>query len=800
MAHQQTKTPTFHLAMAMILAFGAISACGGNAANNGPGQPIPSAVPPTPPPTPPAPPPPPPPTVSLAEFNAQPGLAQINTLPAFNADILGEGALIAIIDTGIDIDDPEFAGRIDPRSDDLAIEPFVDAEDARPGGPSLQDTQGHGTSVASIAAAGANGQGLVGVAPEATILAFRGNLEDDPDTPDENESLTILGGAITEGVIRAVDANADVINLSLGSDEDGALDGFTGIVDFAGFNDVVTILSAGNQGPDSGQPQASAQSVSSMEARGTAIAVGAVDANNRITSFSNVAGDSAEFFIVAPGLGIPTVDVDGGFRPFSGTSASAPHVAGAVALIRGLWPQLTAAETVEIILDTATDLGAVGTDPIFGRGLLNVGAALEPSGALSVSTPNGQTVSVAALANTLSGPFGGTSFDVGPVVGLDRFGRDFSVSLDGLSGQSDTARFALGSAVRPFQSIQSEREALPTGGSLTFQLSETDPRQRPDQATLFRDINGSDIENAAERRLALSFTQPLGLNGSQFTLSQGFSPRQVDRLSSLSTQQNTLSRSAFSDAFLPDSVDAVTSILALGNVESGQFDLLASSVAPGDVPFLNDPLLADPQTDLATVSTVRLGYTRQISRATLRIETGFQDEPDTILGAWFADGFFGEQNGTETVYSAFAGKIDLSSRISLLGRYSLGFSQLPEIGASGLVTSGSTLRSSQFSLGLQGTGLFARNDQLSLSISQPLQVRSGGLTLTLPTGFDQQSEQVSFSTISTDFGSSARQFDLEAAYALPSLRGVSFLLNGAVGLTGFGAGETAVALSARTRF
>ena len=66
--------------------------------------------------------------------------------------------------------------------------------------------------------------------------------------------------------------------------------------------------------------------------------------------------------------------------PNSGTSMAAPVVSGAAAVLKGAFPNLTARQVVDILLRTATDLGAPGTDPVYGRGLVNLARALQPIG------------------------------------------------------------------------------------------------------------------------------------------------------------------------------------------------------------------------------------------------------------------------------------------------------------------------------------------------------------------------------------------------------------------------------------
>ena len=735
--------------------------------------------------------------VTQAELNAQPGLAQINAVTAFDNDIFGEGALISVIDTGIDENNAEFAGRIDARSADVGTDDFSNDDDARTISD-LQDNQGHGTAVAAIAAGAANGAGSVGVAPDATILAFRGNLNDDPDTDDDDEALTILGGAISEGFRRSVSAGADVINLSLGSDEDGSRESFANLLAFAGSNNVVTVLSAGNEGD--ADPQLSGQAVVEADVAGTAIVVGAVDFNNNIASFSNTAGLAAEFFIVAPGVRITTAAIGGGTRSFSGTSASAPHVSGAVGLVRALWPQLSAAETVEIILDSATDLGAPGTDPIFGRGLLNVGAALEPSGQLSVPSATGSSAPVSALASNLPSAAGSGFADIGPIVGIDRFGRDFSIDLNGLVDAAPANRFAIGDIADPLRRIQTSRGRAPTpGASLTFRLSETSAASDPQFAYLSGNPQSEDAFAAGERTLAFSFSQPLAADR-QLTLANGFSGREVDRAQRSEFTQSTLSRTAFSDAYLSDTTDAVSAGLDLPGPAGTALDIFVNRSTPEN-PLLRGGfgLQQIQSDDAAGTTTVRLGITRDVPGGALRFETGVQTEEDSFLGTRLSTGLFGD-GGSRTIYNAISGHVSLTPNLSLQGRFSTGFTTIRQGAASSFLTDASGLRSTQFSIGLQQTGLLNRYDRFNLSLSQPLQIRTGDLTLSLPTSFNQQTEQAQFTNVATGFAGGARPLDVEAGYTVSTARDFVLQLNAGHSVSGIGQGQTAVRVRLSRQF
>jgi len=108
------------------------------------------------------------------------------------------------------------------------------------------------------------------------------------------------------------------------------------------------------------------------------IYVGEVDSNNSIPAWSNKAGDTHknQFLVTASNaLYNPVGNTDG-------NSYATPRAAGAAALVRQKFPNLTGSQTATTILHTADDLGATGVDAVYGHGKLNVGKALSPVGNL----------------------------------------------------------------------------------------------------------------------------------------------------------------------------------------------------------------------------------------------------------------------------------------------------------------------------------------------------------------------------------------------------------------------------------
>ncbi len=155
----------------------------------------------------------------------------------------------------------------------------------------------------------------------------------------------------------------------------------------------------------------------------------AVDSNNNITSFSNGCGVTKDYCIAAPGYNIlgPIEPQLWGY--ISGTSQAAPYVSGAIAVLKEAYPSMSSEEIVELILESADDLGAPGTDNVYGRGMLNLRAAIQPIGEVTAVTTDNQSFGVPMndTSITLASHFGTQIHDI--EIGMrDNYNRTFITS------------------------------------------------------------------------------------------------------------------------------------------------------------------------------------------------------------------------------------------------------------------------------------------------------------------------------------------------------------------------------------
>ena len=242
----------------------------------------------------------------------------------------------------------------------------------------------HGSAVVSLMAAAHDGRGVMGIAPGASVVSYN----------PFDESYTAGWTDIRNGVINLVKNGATIVNMSLGVPGWTLNPGWNTVFsDEAVSKEAkkrVFVLAAGNDGITQ------TQNIDWDYGKNPAIiVVGSVDPQGRVSEFSNRPGTVCllkdgkcddktdklmDRFIVAPGEFILVADGQGGVTRMSGTSFAAPLVSGTVALIHDRWPWLRdrPADTADIILSSAKDLGETGTDAVYGRGLLDVQAALSP--------------------------------------------------------------------------------------------------------------------------------------------------------------------------------------------------------------------------------------------------------------------------------------------------------------------------------------------------------------------------------------------------------------------------------------
>jgi len=332
--------------------------------------------------------------------NYQWDMMAIDAPDAWDAGYTGAGVRVAVLDTGIDYTHPDLAGCYvggydfanedwDPMDDDQ----FPDGTPA-----------GHGSNVAGIIAAADNAFGVIGVAPNAEILAVK--------VLDQDGSGEF--GWMIEGILFAVAHDADVINMSLGAYmshsgyvRSGGSDIYVGANAIAEFVNLVkkalnyaeqqgvfVVASAGNDAHDGTGDQGWMHVPSDVGCTAVVSATGPIgwayshDVDLDQFAFYSDYGPQIDF--AAPGgnadLTLPLYHQDlvmncfiGGWGWMGGTSQASPHVAGVAALIiEKHGGDMKPSHILRELRQSADDLGKPGQDPYYGYGRISAGRAVAP--------------------------------------------------------------------------------------------------------------------------------------------------------------------------------------------------------------------------------------------------------------------------------------------------------------------------------------------------------------------------------------------------------------------------------------
>ncbi|MCR8635006.1 S8 family peptidase [Paenibacillus radicis (ex Xue et al. 2023)] len=267
--------------------------------------------------------------------------------------------IVAVVDTGVDMNHPDLKNQL------------IEGINVVNTGALPLDDVGHGTHVAGVIGAIVNNNlGVAGMSWYNRVMPIK--------VLDQTGAGSTY--AVAQGIIWATDHGAKVINMSLGNYADANF--LHDAIRYAYDHDVVLIAASGNDNTDRpGFPAAYPE----------VFAVAAADANKNKASFSNY-GDYID--VAAPGVSIASTYPNNQYAALSGTSMASPHVTALAALIRSVNPALKNQEVMQIMRDTAQDVGPKGKDNYFGYGLIDVAAALKSAKGVNETTKAHENVSL----------------------------------------------------------------------------------------------------------------------------------------------------------------------------------------------------------------------------------------------------------------------------------------------------------------------------------------------------------------------------------------------------------------------
>jgi hypothetical protein len=633
----------------------------------------------------------------------------------------GRGLYLGVVDTGVKSGSSVFAsGQVSTALSSCAAVSFKCSN-------SFQDDNGHGTAVAEIAAgytkfASASNYGgykvsagsVVSVAPDANIIA--------------EKVLNAAGSGystdVASGIKKAADAGAAVINVSItygNTAEMVAAINYAAakgaMIVWAGGNSAQTLLAGANT---NGLTTAAIQRL---------VFAGSVNAANGLSSFSNTPGSGKlvvnnatqaaymNRWLMAPGEAILAPYIMGGSNAWaywSGTSMSAPMVSGALILLESAWPILrTNGTAANLMLATSTDLGAKGVDATFGTGLMSLATAFQPYGALTTTGANGKTYTVSSLTGGLItggalGSLASVQSKLANYTAFDGYARNFTVNLSSLVTSSKGV-----ASLNP----------LPTNVN---------------KGPVVVKLNGGNEFAYWQQTLELSPTVNVFGSNQYAQQQQGFAMMRLADGTQLSAGLGYAPQYAHQSALF-DSHDVARLSLDLGSTNLhalAQGGLMASLGLPlsgGDRLALSWSATAEPNpleaSLLAQATKLSIGYSHAFNPAlNLGVTYTSLQEQQGFLGSVFgSNSMLGLQGNSQSQALEFSGSYKLSRNQLLVAQMSV--SATDGVSGNGLLTGVNGMHAQGFGLGWLGKGWLNTEDQVSLTLKQPLRVTTGTMGL-----------------------------------------------------------------------
>jgi hypothetical protein len=355
-------------------------------------------------------------------------LPKISAPAAWDTATGSSSVIIAILDTGCDPTHPDLAPKYVPGWN------FYD------GTSNTSDVYGHGTATAGTATAYANnGNGIASVAWNCKIMPIR--------ISDVNGYASFSTAA--SGLTWAADHGARVANISYQMTNSSAISSAAQY--FMSKGGVVTI-SAGNY-----------STVHTNADNPYVLTVDATDSSDNLASWSD---SGADVDIAAPGVDIYTTCNGGGYGSWSGTSFSAPIVAGVAALVISANPALTGAQVQDILKSSSDDLGAPGWDLTYGAGRVNAARAV--AAAVAAVTTSNTAPTIAKLAAASANPV------TGKTVGLSVLGADDGGEASLIYTWSATGPAAVSFSANGSNAAKSTTATFSQAGSYNFTVTVKD--------------------------------------------------------------------------------------------------------------------------------------------------------------------------------------------------------------------------------------------------------------------------------------------------------------------------------------
>lgn len=642
----------------------------------------------------------------------------------------------------------------------------------------------HGNAVASLLVADHDGKAVQGIAPNASLASY--NPFDDSGTASWND--------VRMGLVALKKDGASIINISLGVKGWTLHPEWKNVLNHATLksarNNTVYVIAAGNDGIS--QTQNIAWSGLNSPAL---IVVGSVDPQGVISEFSNRPGSAcllqaglclagsklADRFVVAPGELLLVSDGNGGVGRVTGTSFAAPLVSGTIALLHDRWPWLAnhPQESVNIILSTAKDLGAPGTDEVYGRGLIDVEASQSPINFNNLTyyeykektgtSKLRSATSVRTKASPKNWEADGVFYYLIENIGLTY--RDFAVPIaNRLVGQ----RTSVNGSAEYFQDYVKRRldQWIKSGSGFT-------------------DVVTTPLQSSAGWNFGFNFSPPeqVQINGETALRPSAPTVRLADPTGrfAFSTGSGDGARALFNRSGFGFSSDYDASDGGinpfLGLASGGAFmaaDVALSDKVTASIGFTEASRSIEDRAGISREQRNTLGEVGDYRANALNVSLAYDLNEMITLNLDYTrlnerNGLLGVQSleasdlrdGTSTDTATFGASFNLPSNIVL------GFSASAAMTKSGrranqaLSIAGNGVLSSAFAISAIKYGMFGKRDALRISVAQPMTVERGTLAFTSTQIVDRSTGELGEATQRFNIGSKSRRFLGELLYATP---------------------------------
>ena len=734
------------------------------------------------------------------EYSRHWGLETINASSAFARGATGNNVLIGITDSGLDETHAEIKGaNLSPNSD-LEYSNYI---------PNTRQKR-HGTMVASIAAGTLdknNSTPMHGVGFDSDILFVAIQLAEPDDTYDPVD----LGDTDSDGNVTNPDDvaedfsgidnffsslfdfydfyDADIVNNSYG---------FSGnIIDYSeaqvrnafpntilsmsqegtsDYNKTIYVWAAGNAGGYAEADNSNPELLAGMshfieEIQGHSIAVVSIDENGEISDFSNRCGIAKDFCIAAPGgsvtVAYPTSMDDAGiyedeindptscvqdnscYAIAGGTSFAAPFVTGGLAAISSYFDgQLGSTEIVSRLFSTANKDGVYADSAIYGQGLMDLAAATSPVGQTSAMMSyslSGPMVSASLTSLQMINPAFGDAIARGvnnhSVIFFDELQAPFRNSLNNLIADYRNQI----NPITGFDEMQNFSRSMLSTNSEFFEVGQANFQNISNELVTPSHL----LESQANKNQYFAY-----FNESNKTfISQGINGSwAMGIFKDTYLRNNSALRSKFNNPWLNYTASGASfgSIKELNNAFN-----LAYTISAGRNKFSPNETFLEKNSSL-------LGLIELQSNLNIpSLQLGILQESDSNNGLAGS----GALSGTKNQMTKFIG---LSSVKNLFGGKFFGSIHLGQSSdishKSGMLKSIKEVKSSSFGFGYIHTSIFNQNDQLTISIDQPLRVESGKLNLDVPI-YRTKQKSVIFNSLSFGLRPSGREVNSKINYS-----------------------------------